>query len=184
MRTGSDHVRDLARAGGKDAGGPMVSLPGLPALPAAQLYRSLEYAGELLVRKMSGLLSANGCRIVTMTLNTKSGKRRHPTEPRVPAQWPLLAGRRVSVWRTAGSPACVRLEGLLILRPVVRIVAAHLPLHLLQHVGGWPPDVCATRTAFVADRPPRHSDISVPRLQGQRAAGAIGAEGMGDKALE
>lgn len=45
----------------------MVSLPGLPALPAAQFYCSLEYAGELLVRKMSGLLSANCCRIVTMT---------------------------------------------------------------------------------------------------------------------
>jgi hypothetical protein len=45
----------------------MVSLPGLPALPAAQFHRSLEYAGELLVRTMSGLLSANCCRIMTVT---------------------------------------------------------------------------------------------------------------------
>jgi hypothetical protein len=44
----------------------MVSLPGLPALPAAQFYRSLEYAGQLLVRTMSGLLSANCCRIMTV----------------------------------------------------------------------------------------------------------------------
>jgi hypothetical protein len=52
----------------------MVSLPGLPALPAAQLYRSLEYAGELLVRKMPGVLSANCCRIVTVALYTKRPK--------------------------------------------------------------------------------------------------------------
>jgi hypothetical protein len=51
----------------------MVSLPGLPALPAAQFYRSLEYASELLVRKMSGLLSANGCRIMTVALYTMDG---------------------------------------------------------------------------------------------------------------
>jgi hypothetical protein len=126
-------------------------------------------------------------RIPVRSPRTRTGPRpRRPTggDTRVPARWPLLAGTRVSVWRTAGGPACVRPEGLLILRPVVRIVAAHLPLHLLQHIGGWPPDVGATRTTFIADRPPCHPDLSVPRLQGQRAAGAIGAEGMGDQALE
>ena len=76
--TGSDPVRDLARARGNDAGRPMVSVPGLPALPAAQFYRPLGYAGELLVRKIVRVpLSANCCRKLTVTLYIFWVERRH-----------------------------------------------------------------------------------------------------------
>jgi hypothetical protein len=54
------------------------SLPRLPALLAAQLHRSLEDAGRLLVRKMSGVLSANGCRKLTVALNTFCVYLRYP----------------------------------------------------------------------------------------------------------
>jgi transposase InsO family protein len=44
----------------------------------AKLERAfMEYAGELLVRKMSGLLSGNGCRIMTVAHYTFYVERRH-----------------------------------------------------------------------------------------------------------
>jgi hypothetical protein len=90
----------------------------------------------------------------------------------------------VPAWRTGGCPAFVQPEDLSILRPVVRVVAAHLPLHLLQHISGWPPEVCATGAALVACGGPSCPGVCPPRLQGQRTAWTVGTEGVGDNPLE
>jgi hypothetical protein len=70
----------------------------LSGLPAAQLYRSLEDAGELLVRKMSGSLSANCCRKLTVALYTFLHRRRpggHASSVLTKrAQAAMISGRR------------------------------------------------------------------------------------------
>jgi hypothetical protein len=95
-----------------------------------------------------------------------------------------MAGTRVSAWRAVGSPAVVWLEGLSILRPVARVVAAHLPLHLLQQIGGRPSDLRPTGTTRITYGGPFCPGVGLSGLQGQRAAWTIGIEGVGDHSLE
>jgi hypothetical protein len=99
-----------------------------------------------------------------------------PSSRTFPPVMPANAGPRRSKVMLADS--------LSILPPIVRILAAHLTFHLLQHIGGCPPGPRATGTTLIANRLPRCPGIAVPRLQGQRAAGAIGTKGISDNALE
>jgi hypothetical protein len=77
----------------------------------------------------------------------------------------------------SGPSTCVQANGLSILRPIVRVVAAHLPLHLLQQIGGRPSDLRPTGTTRIAQGSPCCPRVGLPRLQRQRAAWTVGIEG-------
>ena len=79
---------------------------------------------------------------------------------------------------------CALADGLLIPLPVLRRVPAHLPSDLIPHIDGRPPNLRATRATLLADRGPLRAMVGLPRLQGQRAAGTVRAEGVDNDPFE